>query len=572
VAVPGKAPERTASSFEGTVADQGWQARDAWTGAGLLALFLVTRIFWLHELPDSSFYWEEAYRWVAMQEIVAGPVRPLLDYQADHYQGGSLAAILLAVALAPLFGTSFFTIKCTALVFSGLTLLSLFALVRSFFGWSAAALAAGIYVAGPPLVAFWGVCLMGFHSESVLLSLWLGHATLVLASGRKDSSPAWLLAGALAGLAVWFTPSAAVGVVACAASWLALRGLPPARSWGPLLAGAFLGFTPWLAYNARYAWAGLRRPLETFGSGAVGDAVRSQGPWERLADLVMVVPSVGLLDPGGDLGGSAWRPLIFAGVGVPAALALLLAAGRLQRVLPRLRRPEQLPDGARLEIVFWLHLLVFAGAYLASHFTLEFESRPIGFRLMVLPAVFAMPLLAISAARALQAGGLRRVIGALASSLLLLSVASATAAMAVLHESESAPLDRQQGYVVLGRLAERKHPGSVRDAAEAIEPITGAEERRSALYGLGWGLLERYEQYGSPAELMAALDSLPEVEQEHVRGGVLWAARGRLLKVREASEHFDDPGLTRSQQRLEDIQDALTPRSPGSAGARAPLR
>ena len=78
------------------MANQGWQARDAWTGAGLLALFLLTRIFWLRELPDSSFYWEEAYRWVSMQEIVAGPVRPLLDYQADHYQGGSLAAILLA--------------------------------------------------------------------------------------------------------------------------------------------------------------------------------------------------------------------------------------------------------------------------------------------------------------------------------------------------------------------------------------------------------------------------------------------------------------------------------------------
>ena len=518
----------------------------------------------MSQLPDSSLYWEEAYRWVAMQEIASGPVRPLLDYQADHYQGGSLAVILLATALSSVFGTSFFTIKLSALFFSALTLLSLFALVRSFFGSCAALLAGAIYVAGPPLVAFWGVCLMGFHTESVLLSLWLAYATLRLASGRTDSSQAWLLAGWLAGLTLWFTPSAAVGVVACAAAWLVLRGLPSARAWGLLLAGGLIGFAPWLVYNASHAWAGLRRPLETFGSGAIGDAVRTQSLWERVTDLLLVVPSVGLLDPAGELAGSAWRPIAFAAAGVPAALGLLAAAERLLRVLPSLRRSGQLPDGARLELLFWLHLGVFAAAYLASQFTLEFESRPIGFRLMVLPAVFAMPLLAISGARALQAGARERLIGALASGLLLLSLGAATTALATLHRSESAPLDRQQGYVVLGRLEERKHPGALHEAAEALALVRQPGERLAALHGLGWGLLERYERQGSPAELAAALDGLPEDDRKLVVGGVLWAATGRLDKVREASERFDDPALTRSRLRLEEIQQALAGPRPGT--------
>lgn len=543
---------------EKTVHDARWKSRDGWAASGLLALFLLTRWWWLHDLPGSAFYWEETYRWVAMQEIASGPVRPLLDYQADHYQGGSLVTILLAVVLSPLTGTGLATLKVGALVFSSLSLLSLFALVRSFFGWTAGMIAGLLYVAGPPLVAFWGVCLIGSHSEAVLASLWLVYVTLSLASGRWRGAPAYLLAGVLAALGIWFTPTAAIGVAACGLTWLLLRGLPGLRPFALLVAGFLVGCAPWLIYNASHDWAGLTRVVEVFGARSSSDALRSQNLWQRAADLALVVPSVGLLDPAGVLAGSAWRPVVFAGAGASAALGLLAGARRIGQVLPSLRRPGLLPDPARLEIVFWLYPVIFAAIYLASRFTLEFDPRPVGFRLMVSSAVFAMPPLAISAARGLEASGARRLLAAIGTAVLLLSLGSATATLAAFYVANGTPLRRLQGYQVQGRLAERKHPGSVLDAVREIHPIRRADDRDFALQGLGWGMLESYEQNGTPEELQAALARLPESELDQVRTGLLWAAHARLDQVRNAAERFDDASLRRSRQRLEAILDVVT--------------
>ena len=146
-------------------------ARDGWNLALLGAAFVASRLAWFAWNPESAVYWEESYRWLAAHEILTGPVQPLLDYQADHYQGGSLVMILLIVPFFLLFGESFLTFKLSALVVSTATLGALYVLGRAWFARPVGVLAALGYLAGPPLVAYWGVVPFGSHGESVFFSV-----------------------------------------------------------------------------------------------------------------------------------------------------------------------------------------------------------------------------------------------------------------------------------------------------------------------------------------------------------------------------------------------------------------
>jgi len=162
-------------------------ARDlAWL-VGLVGLFLLSRLAWIAWRPETASYWEEAYRWVAASELLGTPVQPFLDYQADHYQGGSLVMILLTLPAFALAGESLFSFKLSALGISTATLGMLWLLNRRFFGRPVALLACAAYVAGPAVVAYWGLVVMGSHGESVLLSLVQIH--LFLGHGRHTRHP-----------------------------------------------------------------------------------------------------------------------------------------------------------------------------------------------------------------------------------------------------------------------------------------------------------------------------------------------------------------------------------------------
>ena len=84
------------------------RARDAWSRSdtvicvALFCAFVGSRILWVVGNPASSQYWEEGYRWLAVREIAAHAPLPLLDWQADHYQGSSLVVIGLAIKDAPM--------------------------------------------------------------------------------------------------------------------------------------------------------------------------------------------------------------------------------------------------------------------------------------------------------------------------------------------------------------------------------------------------------------------------------------------------------------------------------------
>lgn len=139
--------------------------RDAWTLLGIVLAFVSTRLLWLALNPGSAVYWEESYRMVAAQELLGNPALSLLEYQADHYQGGSLVAIALAALAFVVHGTSPLTAKLPAVAFGTAIVALLFLVGRRAFGRSVGALAAAGYVAGPPLVAWSGLVVMGSHHE-----------------------------------------------------------------------------------------------------------------------------------------------------------------------------------------------------------------------------------------------------------------------------------------------------------------------------------------------------------------------------------------------------------------------
>jgi arylsulfatase len=525
-----------------------WDRADSALCAGLLLAFVATRVLWLRLAPASSHYWEEGYRWIAVDAIVSGAPVPLLDWQADHYQGSSLVVIALAAGLAALGVAPLAALKAVSLVFSGATLAALYAVGRRFFGRSAGFLAALAYLAGPPLVAFWGVVAMGFHAESTLLTLigvgWL----LALADAPSRSLRACLGLGVLSGLAIWFSPTAALGVAACVVVWPLLAGRPRPQELAAAAAGLALGLAPWLAYNAARGFGGVRRLSEVFGLAAASDPFRSQGVGARALDLLWRGPSEGLLDPGGDATGSAWLALATAGVGVPAGLALLAAC---RRGIHAMRASAAAGDAraARRELPFLVYGALFAAAYLASRFTLPVDPTPIGFRLLVPPAVLLLVPVAVSAARALAPGEPRRGAARAACAIALVSLAGTTLAFAHQHREPGTPLDWERAHKSWGHILQRKSGADVAGVVASLAWLP-PERREGVLVGIGWGLQAAFEQGGDVEELARLLAPLePRDRAAVMRGIAYWTGLARAALAGSAARP-EDPDRRRVEARL----------------------
>ncbi len=526
-----------------------WDRRDTAILAAFLACFIASRIFWLATSPGSSQYWEEGYRWLATEEIAGGGALPLLDYQADHYQGGSLLVIVLAVALSGLGLGSLAALKAVALGFSSATLVALYGITRIWFGRSAGLLAGLIYLLGPPLVAFWGVVAMGFHSESVLLSLLSIGVFLGLSSGTWRGSSAWFAFGAISGLAVWFTPTAAIALLACVLTWPLIAPLPQPRALLAATAGLALGLAPWLLYNATHEFAGLARVFEVFGLQASSDPWRNQGLLERAADLLVRVPSQGLLEPGG--GGPRWMPALVAGVWFPAGVALALALSRAFGVVRQGR--TQSSREARCELVFLVYVLVFSLIYLLSRFTLNADPSPIGFRLMVPPAVLLIPPIAVSGARAL-----RRRAGWLPCALGLLCLGASTLGFARNHVEPGTPLTLKAGDLTWGRLLHRKYEGDVSVGA-AMTDFLPDQRRALLLSGIGWGIEAAYENSGTLDDVRQLLDRIDPEDRRVVEKGIwFWQIMSRR-KIEAALESDGTSDQLRVLARLDTLAAWMAP-------------
>jgi 4-amino-4-deoxy-L-arabinose transferase-like glycosyltransferase len=498
-------------------------SRDAMILAALAIAFAISRLLWISESVATAYYWEEAYRLIAASEILAGPVQPLFEYQADHYQGGSLVMIWLVMGVFLLFGEGAVAGKLSALLFSTASLCMLYILGRKVFGRTTGLVAALAYLAGPPLVAYWGLTVMGFHGESTLFSLVEILIFFEIRAGRWRTPAGWGLLGLVAGLGLWFCYTSGLTLIACGVAWLLLEGLPRPREIASATVGGMLGLVPWLVYNLRHEFLGLTRVFQLFGVGNPIDPWVAQGPLEKAVSLFSRDFPVGLITPypealPDDLG----SVLRIAGA-VPLAVALVWSAWRVGGLL---RRESSDREARRRELVFVVYGLVFLGVFLGSRFTVNPVDGIISYRLFVPPAVLLLLPAASGVARAWRRGGLVRHAGLVGCLLCIGSFAVATAFFAT---REIEPLRRvtEIGYMARGVLLHHKYEDRMDRAVEAARLVEAPHLRFKVFEGLGWGVEYRFEKEGSLENVKRQIQALPIEERVAFVSGLRWATRMR---------------------------------------------
>jgi hypothetical protein len=521
-------------------------ARDGWILLLLLGAFVISRLVWLWLNPLSSGYWEESYRWVVAHELLTRPVQPFLEYQADHYQGGSLVMSLLTVPFFALFGESIRTLKMSALVVSMGTLTMLFIVGRKFFGRPVGVLVGLAYLAGPPLVAFWGLAVMGFHGESILFNLVQIYLFLAILTGRWRGFPAWAALGLISGLGLWFCYTTALSLAACGLTWLLLRGMPRRRDLLWAVAGGILGLVPWFIYNLHYAFQGGVRILEIFGLRDSIESWASQGPLSKLVSLFVRDLPLGVLLPQ-PAALPAWAGVaVILAFGVPLAVALAPAfwrgmriarrggatAGSLEAVLDREERQR--------ELVFVVYAFVFVIMFIACRITVDRDQGVITYRLFTpLTVLLSFPA-AMTVAHALRRGGRYRLAAVAGCLVFLTASASATAALAIRAPRENQILNLERGYAVMGVLLHRKFENNLARAIEAADRIPDDVYRDQVWHGIGWGMEYRLEKEGTVDRVLRELAPFPPLTRAGIMAGIQWAAGTRISQI-ETLNHGGDP-------------------------------
>jgi 4-amino-4-deoxy-L-arabinose transferase-like glycosyltransferase len=507
-------------------------SRDATILAALAVAFVLSRLLWISESAASAYYWEEPYRWIAASEILAGPVQPLFEYQADHYQGGSLVMIFLMMGSFLLFGEGVVAMKLPALLVSTCTLCLLYILGRKVFGRATGVVASLAYLTGPPLVAYWGLTAMGSHGESILFSLVELLIFFEIRSGRWRTLAGWGLLGLVSGLGLWFCYTSGMTLLACGAAWLLLEGLPRPREIASASVGGMLGLVPWLVYNLNHEFVGLTRILELFGMGNPVDPWLAQGPLEKAVNMFSRDLPVGLLAPYPEALPDGLGPALLIAGTVPYAVALVWSAWRVGGLL-REERSDR--ESRRRELVFVIYGLVFLGVFLGSRFTIDPVDGIVVYRLFVPPAVLLLLPAASGVARAWRRGGLVRQAGLVGCCLCIGSFAVATAFFAT---RQTEPLSRvvEVGYMVRGLLLHRKYEDQMDRAVEAARLVEAPSLRFKVFEGLGWGVEYRFEKEGSLETLERRIRAFPIDERVPFLSGVRWATRIRRDRFGESIE------------------------------------
>jgi 4-amino-4-deoxy-L-arabinose transferase-like glycosyltransferase len=507
-----------------------WDRRDVSVLALIIGVFLTSRLVWLYVNPASSGYWEESYRWVVAIELLTGPSQPFLEYQADHYQGGSLVMSLLSMPFFKLLGASIFSLKLSALCFSTATIAMLYILARSFFGRPVGLLVSAAYLVGPPLVAYWGLVVMGSHGESTLFSLVQVFLFLQMLSGTQPRTRLWALFGLLSGLGIWFCYTSGLTLVACALTWTLLRKLPRPRELFGATLGGLLGLVPWLLYNLQYDFVGGRRILELFGFGDPIDPWVEQSLPVKFVELVTHHLPIGLVAPIPETLSHPLALVVASSYWISFVSALLISATRVGLSLRRGGRMDP-PSGQSIgdrrkqaEIVFVVYAAVFLVVFLISQFSVDPYLGPVAYRLFVPPAVLLMIPASITVVRGFDRGGWVRVTSLFGCILYLTASSLGTLSLALREPETRQILGFERGYVVMGVLLHKKFEHELEHALAAADRIRRADMQHQVRFGIGWGMEFRFEKEGSLEKVQQALASVPPGKRVPILDGINWGS------------------------------------------------
>lgn len=372
---------------------------DVWILLLLISLFVVSRLIWLWLNPFSAGYFEENYRWVAAHELLSKPALTFLDYQADHYQGGSLVMILLVCFYFLLFGESVIFLKLAALTFSIGIIVMLYLIGRMFFGRSAGIIAALCFLMGPPLVAVWGLVVLGSHGESIFFSLLQIFLYLGILSGKwRTTSVMWLF-GLVSGVGIWFCYTTGLSLLACALCFLILKGFPKRNELLLIAMGFLMGVSPWFIYNFQYDFAGIGRIMEIFGYGKPPDNWLPVSRLDKIISFFTTDFPLGVVTPYGFLmQGIINRLLVvifYLLLGVSFIVSIWRVAGLLRKsVTKHLEKADEFEICiTQREMVFVAYAIIFILIYGFSSFIVSKAVQPSTYRLFIpLSVILLMPL------------------------------------------------------------------------------------------------------------------------------------------------------------------------------------
>lgn len=262
----------------------------------LISLFLALRFANLLTSVEAVSWEEELYRGTIAKELIEGLKVSLWDYQADPYSGGSLVVGALTVPFFLLLGPNLFALKMVPLLFSLLALISLFLFLNRFFDPKIALLACSFYVFCPPSFTALSLVAMGFHTESVLLSVVMIFCFYRFLFEDRNRVFFVMLFGLLGGIGFSFTYITAITFLACLMTWCLLDresflGKPVLLFLGSVL----VGLLPWIFYNATHGLGGLhyidramRKGFLSASSGGWGICESPGRKFRKLAKLVLL--------------------------------------------------------------------------------------------------------------------------------------------------------------------------------------------------------------------------------------------------------------------------------------------
>ena len=449
-----------------------------------------------------------------------GLVLPLLDYQTQWREGGSILMAPVLAGVMAVLGDSFLAIKAGGVVWYALVLLAWWLLTRLSFGAPAALVLAALLAFAPPFMTTMQFTVLAAHGEAQLFPA----LALCCAVGARRRPGAALVLGAgfLAGLG-WSFAYSAGPLGACALAWLAWRGPGPrARRCALITLGLLGGLAPWLAYFALEVdldhgpHSGVRTPLE-FLLGVGSGFFREGGLWRGIGDFV----SVHLFSMWGwpDADGHYDNPRN----GLFGAAILLLAAG--SAVAVRAARPPTDTVGRELALL----MLAYSGGYALLAVLTGARLSPSvfdGYRYL-LPLQFALLTLAAGTLGAL-ASHLRPRPGRLAwvGVLLLLALPASTLLERALTDRPVSPLWDLRGYTLQTLREELADDRALRHTLLTTRPR--AAQELSALEGF----------HGVDPEIPGALPPCPEgadcpVVIEGAGRRIAWALQGDRIEPEE---------------------------------------